>query len=1080
MGSITRSVCGISAAAIMAILTGKASAEITTPNYSTGFDGTGTSHAASTILGGTVFNFNGSSSDWAGNPVYVLVRSSDTNKAVTLSSTCAPYKDGSIAGSGSFSFNTVAQLAATEVPMPIASVSAASHTAGNTGLTLVYQSGHVKLLNWKKDTGVSVLVDAEVTGAETAFHSYLVTLAKGEGETPSTVKLFVDGVQVGSDETAVYEPGVNGYQIGGIFGGTDRISIGDTACTKAVGFLVDDAAIWQSDVSAQASEIAAKFPEWTATTSEITLAPGAVNWADVDKPETLGDTVTITLSGDTTLTLGEAVAFRNLVLKGTGTLMIADSDNVTVGTLAKEGTTDFGLVIDATAGVSASEKVKGFIQNTNYKIVIKGEGEKGLTVDFGKEANWVLNSHLVFEGGKHTFKYGHGYDGRGTNFGAGATDDNPTLWVKGGATVDFVAKDLTGWTSNHNDGGVIRVDNGGTLNITSYDSGTIYYSQRLYLEPGATVSVPDNDKFRLYGGTGGHLVIVPAGEGQVNFSGRINLESDIKMHLTGTLALSGTVSANSKVLQQDNGGKISGLKINGNCTLKPTNKGLDGLEILSGTTTITQGDRALLGTTTIAKNATLKLDNNDIFGYENVATLDIKGTLDLDDNRQTVKNPGQGLNTIIIHPGAQITGRMPQTDDPSTEEVEPTVTVNGGCHLNVFQDTVFKMVKDEGEEGETATISAILGPQGAAGMTADIAAGLTLEITATSPSTGSGRRDLINKTGDGTLKIASGADISSLASLTLTGGTLVVANDATIPSAGVTGATAYADVTGARVYATSANKCATYEAGWAGKLVFVGTNVTGANDFGAKASIYGAATEIEIAEGAVVSGYFPANATTCPLTINGTFKVVDGYTDRPATIPTLAGTGKIVDAIVASGKTARPTVKVQDWTNWSKDQVELPAENAKLNMVYSVAKSNEGYYYTTDEIKNAINTTNPAIKNISLTAEELAAAELRVDDTGVITKLPPAVTQEELDFSIQSLSVKVLDAALQGAKVARFLTLEGVTYTIVGATTVEGLAAEGAVQTTTDGTGLPTELALPVVPDADGQAFYKVKATSGQ
>lgn len=797
MSNKTNIGCGISAAAILAILSGNAFGAITTPDYSTGFDGSGTTHAASTVLGGTVFNFNGSGTDWTGSPAYVLVRGSTDNKAITLSGSgnCSPYKEGSIAGSGSFSFQTVAQMSASTAPKVVASVGDASWNGGNAGLTLVYQNGAVKLLNWKKGTGTQVLIEKTVDGAETAYHAYLVTYDQANAQ----VKLFVDGVQAGETASVEYAPGVAGYQLGGIYGGSGEISLDGTACIKGEGILVDDAALWKSDVSAEAAEIAAKFAVWPEAITEITLAPGEVNWSAV-KPSSLGQSVAITLSGETILTLGESVDFGALVLKGTGTLLVTDPDNCTLTSLNRAADTNFGYVFDATSGLTADETIKGYVTTQPYLLIFKGDGENGVTIDLGTDFGGTLPSHLVFDGGTHALRLSRG-NTPNAPFGIGASDTNPTVLVKNAATLNFGAKDLTGWAGSYDANGVIRVNDGCVLNFSSYASGnSIYYRQRLVIDPGATVNVPsDNDKFRFYGGAAGDNIFVPAngGEKVATFNGNIGLYKDGTTGFGINVGSGSKLQLNGRIIQGDSknysfakrgAGTLSGVQFDGNTTIVNNISKLDGLKVLSGTTIHVGGNRTLCGTVEVARGATLDLRSNDIFGYENEATMIVKGTLLLNDKRQTVKNGYAGEpNVFILHPGAVVRGTMPreavEADEAAGIEAQPAVTVDGGCHLNFFADTVFKMVKDEDEEGDTATIDAILGPQGQP-LSIDVAKDLTLEVTAAASCSDGYRHAGFNKTGAGCLKVT--GDVSTQNVFTLTEGSVLVTQAAKIPSAGIT------------------------------------------------------------------------------------------------------------------------------------------------------------------------------------------------------------------------------------------------------------------------------------------------------
>lgn len=1051
----------------MAILAGASYAELPEALKATKSQGFDNQSTVSAVLGGTVLGYSGDAG------AYLRARENAANYATTLGGGGMYSGDQLLNPTADWSIAVSAKLATDKANGIIWSTGRAALASGiKKGLALLEKDdGSVKLVHWVVGQDAEVILSGEVTDGTTRYHSYIVTHAytaateEPESAAQSTYTLYIDGVQAATATGAAYECDENGFQFGRVHGDIP------SGATEGVGIMLDEVGVWTDKVlsAEDAKAVADELPVWPGAIGEITLPTGEVNWSDVEKPETLGDSNEITLQGDTTLTLGGAVDLKNVVLKGTGTLLIADPENLTIGGLEKAAGTDFGLIIDATAGMTADEAIKGYIQNTNYKLVIKGEGENGLTVDFGLEANFVINSHLVFKGGKHTFKYGRNAAG---DFGGGATDANPTILVTDGTTLDLVGKDLTGWTGTYNANGVIRVNDGGTLNFSAYSGNTIYYRQRLVIDPGATVNVPENDRFRLYGGAAGDTIFVPenGGEKVATLNGTIGLYRD------GTTGFGINVGSGSKLqlngkIQQGNAknyqfakrgaGTLSGLQIDGDTTIVNNITKLDGVKILSGTTIHMGGDRTLLGTTEIAAGATLDLRGNDIFGYENVATMIVKGTLKLNRARQTVKNPGNGLNTIILHPGASIEGDMPAEG----------ADVNGGCHLNVFQNTIFKMVKDEGEEGDTATINAILGPQGSNGMTVDVAAGLTLELTAPTSSSGAGRQDGIVKAGEGTLKLVSGANISTLSKLMLSAGTIVVANDATIPSAGVTGSEIYADVTDARVYAKSAANCATYEQGWTGTLVFTGANITGANDFGSNPSLYGNASVLEITEGAVVHGYFagnPAMRATSKLVIDGTFDVVNGYSgaNQILTVDELSGAGSITKTW---GNTPHVLVEIHDeWSGTIAEGLDI-----KLSLAKDTRPDPE-YVYTLERIKELVDAKAEIVPVTNgVTADQLATIGLKLDENGKIVNA--TTTPEATEADTKKVLAAVLDAAMAKQTSATVAVTTG-SYAVKAAATIDALpeTAEDADYVGTDGTSVT--LPVPEITGEGSSGFFKVFA----
>lgn len=167
------------------------------------------------------------------------------------------------------------------------------------------------------------------------------------------------------------------------------------------------------------------------------------------------------------------------------------------------------LVFDVSKGFTISDQaLKDKIRTSGLTYVFKGEGTRGLTLEYALNVGSQIVSHLVFEGGTHAFKFGNSV-GNGTSlFATGHSNDNPTIRVKNETVLNFTAKDLSGWSGGANASGVIRVDKGGKLNlIQSGDNDSCFYRQRFYLEPGSYMSFncskPANGegRFRLQGGT---------------------------------------------------------------------------------------------------------------------------------------------------------------------------------------------------------------------------------------------------------------------------------------------------------------------------------------------------------------------------------------------------------------------------------------------------------------------------------------------------------------------------------------------------------------------------------------------------
>lgn len=270
-------------------------------------------------------------------------------------------------------------------------------------------------------------------------------------------------------------------------------------------------------------------------------------WADLDwdaKP-TASDKAELTVSANATLTFDSTTAYQSLKLIGQRDLTIVGITSSNIGLVSKIKTTSFTgkltFEIDASAGLTADTALKNYIRTASEKttFVFKGSGNNGATLDYGYAVNAAIHSHIAFVGGTHAMTYG--YDGSGADgncFGINANNDNPTVLVTDKATLNFTAKDFSYWNGVADMSGVIRVDDGATLNFLANGRNTIYYRQRLCLEPGAKVTFPNttgqNDSkpvMRFLGGTAENkeviYVLPPTGSATTaTISGDIFLPKD--------------------------------------------------------------------------------------------------------------------------------------------------------------------------------------------------------------------------------------------------------------------------------------------------------------------------------------------------------------------------------------------------------------------------------------------------------------------------------------------------------------------------------------------------------------------------
>ncbi len=257
---------------------------------------------------------------------------------------------------------------------------------------------------------------------------------------------------------------------------------------------------------------------------EGTISGDQIEW-DVEPP--IGGNpqgvVKLTVDGENTWTIDEQTVFASISLIGdeTAKLTIEGSELLSIDSSVLDGFT--GSVVynfDATNEFEADATLLGRIKAavSKEKFVFNGDGEYGATLNFGTSVK-TLHTHIVFNGGKHSMTWQSG----NSLFAADATNDNPTLLIEGETTLDFNAKDISGWSGGVDVGGVIRVKDGGTLNLIQIGTNTMFYRQRLCIDPGALVTFNcqqthyqsgDESDFRWQGGAeqGKEQIYVPASD----------------------------------------------------------------------------------------------------------------------------------------------------------------------------------------------------------------------------------------------------------------------------------------------------------------------------------------------------------------------------------------------------------------------------------------------------------------------------------------------------------------------------------------------------------------------------------------
>ncbi len=348
-----------------------------------------------------------------------------------------------------------------------------------------------------------------------------------------------------------------------------------TICTGTLSDAVSD--MYQITVGEKTDFATLTFENNTVSYAWVSASTATVSenakWSELNwniKPDAT-KAVEITFSADSAiLTLDEsACAGAKIIGNNSANQIIALQGTVEAITafIGKISATDsfagkFVYRYDATSGLTVDSTLLNTIKNDSGDItfVFIGDGDNGATLNFGDPGK-TLSSHIVFEGGKHAMTIING----NRLFANGATGENPTVLVKDETTLDFTAKDLSGWSTSVDITGVIRVNDGGTLNFLQNEENTFFYHQRLWLDPGALMTFnfgetsytggPESN-FRWNGGTAEATaqIYVPASDTDQTanpaiirqvvdgLGGAFHLASD------GTKGIAFFVGANSKLI----------------------------------------------------------------------------------------------------------------------------------------------------------------------------------------------------------------------------------------------------------------------------------------------------------------------------------------------------------------------------------------------------------------------------------------------------------------------------------------------------------------------------------------------------
>ncbi|MBQ9693662.1 MAG: autotransporter-associated beta strand repeat-containing protein [Kiritimatiellae bacterium] len=275
--------------------------------------------------------------------------------------------------------------------------------------------------------------------------------------------------------------------------------------------------VYTSIVTEVTVDTIASAAPWT-TEYGKTITP---DWAQVTK-------VTLNYTAEQTFTFDATHIITDLILMGTtaGTVDVTGNATLTVtntavqtDVTAEKGVTSLGAVTVAETAtltmVNSIDAINSIVNNGALRLTadVAGQtfdisrrnalkrasgklllaGEQPITVIVGKsgaDAGEVAMRTIVEEG-NHTAQF---YQTSNTTYTNTATDDDPAIWVKPGASLVMKARDITGWAGEHNSGMVIR--NGGSLIWEDVD-GTDCYTGRWTFDDGARMEISSANATRL-------------------------------------------------------------------------------------------------------------------------------------------------------------------------------------------------------------------------------------------------------------------------------------------------------------------------------------------------------------------------------------------------------------------------------------------------------------------------------------------------------------------------------------------------------------------------------------------------------
>lgn len=192
--------------------------------------------------------------------------------------------------------------------------------------------------------------------------------------------------------------------------------------------------------------------------------------------------------------INTGVTRSSISVPASKTLIIANAENLEFTESSSFGETgNVVLEFHTPATYASSSSLITFIKSALTRITCKFYGDNsanpktGSILDFGVDGvTSAVKSHLVFASGKHTLTIG--VDGGNTYLASGNTWDNPFILVEDSTVVDLTSNYLSGFSKAISGECVIRVNDGGTLNMKKGTAARVWYPQSLYLEPGATLT----------------------------------------------------------------------------------------------------------------------------------------------------------------------------------------------------------------------------------------------------------------------------------------------------------------------------------------------------------------------------------------------------------------------------------------------------------------------------------------------------------------------------------------------------------------------------------------------------------------